>query len=502
MPSNEGSKGYYFLNRKFNFTYIFRTFLIIFACLGIVEVTFVAVSRMFYPFDLEWIEGLTVELVKRLTEGKPIYCSPTVEYIPMVYTPLYHYLGAFVSKIFGVGFAPLRAISFVSFLLTLLVIYKIVFDITKDRFWSLIGIGFYSFSFALCGFWFDLARIDTFANFMLIVSFYFLLQEKNFATFLSALFAFFAFYSKQSNLIVTIFLLFPLFLENKKRAFIFLTYYLSFVIISTLVENYFTNGWYVFWNFFAPMSHRWEWSRLVTFWTTDMVPGYPIFFVLLGFWLIESYNIKDFPKAQYFLFFLAGTILNSYFFRLHQGGFLNVLIPLATSISLLLPIFLNWFARSSNISNGNRNAAYVLVLVQFIVLVYNPFLQIPNEIDKKIGWGFINKIKNLEGEVFIPGHSFISRYAGKESFTHYVRISEFLESKSNESRNFYEEFLRELREHKFSAIILDSDISLPAIDKYYSKVGEIIEGDGFYTAIGKSRPQDLWLPNQELRKEK
>jgi hypothetical protein len=494
MPSNYDSKSYHFPNGKFSFTQIFRAFLIILACFGIIEVTFVAVSRMFYPFDLEWIEGVTVELVKRLTEGESIYCSPTVEYIPMVYTPLYHYLGAFVSKVFGVGFVPLRAISFVSFLLTLFVLYKIIFDVTKDRFWSLVGIGLYSFSFAFCGFWFDLARIDTFANFMLIVSFYFLLREKSFAIFLSALFSFFAFYSKQSNLIVTIFLFFPLLLEDKKRALIFLAYYLSFVIVSTLVENYFTNGWYMFWNFFAPMSHQWEWSRLVTFWTTDVVPSYPVFFVLLGFWLVKSHNINDFPKSKYFLFFLAGTILNSYFFRLHQGGFLNVLIPLATSISVLLPIFLDWFAQNFNTPNNYRNATYVFVLVQFIVLVYNPFLQIPRKIDEKIGWEFIRKIKDIEGEVFIPGHSFISRYAGKKSFTHYVRINEFLESKSKESEDFYKEFLRTLREHKFSAIILDSDILLPEIAQNYYKSGQIIEGNGFYTVIGKSRPQDLWLP--------
>lgn len=494
MPSRNDSKSYHFSDAKFNLTRAFRAFLIIFACFGIIEVTFVAVSRMFYPFDLEWIEGVTVELVRRLTEGRPIYCSPTIEYIPMVYTPLYHYLGALVSEIFGIGFAPLRAISFVSFLLTLFVIYKIIFDVTKDRFWGLIGVSLYSFSFAFCGFWFDIARIDTFANFMLIVSFYFLLREKSFTMFLSALFAFFAFYSKQSNLIVTIFLFFPLLFEDKKRAFIFLTYYLSFVVVSTLLENYFTNGWYIFWNFFAPMSHQWEWSRLVTFWTTDVVPSYSIFFVLLGFWLVKSHNVKDFPKSKYFLFFLAGTVVNSYFFRLHQGGFLNVLIPLATSISVLLPILLDWFSRSFNISNGYRNAAYVLVLVQFMVLVYNPFLQIPRKIDEKTGWEFINRVKNLEGEIFIPGHSFISRYAGKKSFTHYVRISEFLESKSKESANFYKEFLRELRKQKFSAIILDSDISFPEIARYYYKSGQIIEGNGFYTVIGKSRPQDLWLP--------
>lgn len=497
MPSNDNSKRYYLPNGKFDFAKVFRAFLAIFACFGIIEVMFVAVGRMFYPFDLEWIEGLTVELVKRLTEGEPLYCPPTVEYIPMVYTPLYHYFGAFVSKIFGIGFAPLRAISFVSFILTLFVIYKIIFDITKNRFWGLIGIGLYSFSFAFCGFWFDLARIDTFANFMLIVSFYFLLREKSFATFLSALFAFFAFYSKQSNLIVTVFLIFPLFLDNKKRLFVFLAYYLSFVITSTLVENYLTNGWYIFWNFSAPMLHQWEWSRLVTFWTTDVMPSYPIFFVLLGFWLIKSRDIKDFHKAKYFLYFFIGAILNSYFFRLHQGGFLNVFIPLASSISILLPIFLNWFVGNFNTTNSYRNAAYILVFVQFMVLVYNPFLQIPKKIDKKIGWEFIGKIKNLEGEVFIPGHSFISRYAGKKSFTHYVRISELLASKTKESENFYKELLGTLREQKFSAIILDPDISLPEIAQYYHKSGQIVEGDGFYTVIGKSRPQDLWLPNKE-----
>ncbi len=476
---------------------ILRSFLTIFSVFGIVQVIIVAISRMFYPFELEWIEGLTVELVNRIIEGKSIYCPPSIEYIPMVYTPLYHYLGALVSKISGVGFAPLRALSLVSFLFSLFILFKIIFEITKDKFWSLVGIGLFSLSFAFCGFWFDLARIDTFANFMLILSFYFLLQKNASSIFFAAFSSFFAFYSKQSNFIVTIFLLIPLFFESKQRFLIFILYYIGLALVSTLAENYFTNGWYLFWNFLSPMAHQLEWSRLITFWTTDLIPSYPIFFVLIGLFLIGHFDLKECPKSEYYLYFLVGTFLNSYIFRLNYGGFLNVFIPLATSIAILFPVFLGQFVKRLNASNNSQNLAYVFVLVQFIVLFYNPFLQIPKKLDEKVGWEFISKIKNLGSEVFIPGHSYISRYGGKKSFAHYVRINEFLSNKGKERDGFYRELIASLSGHRFSAIILDSDISIPEIEKYYYKSGQIIKGKAFYTVVGKSRPQEIWLPKNE-----
>lgn len=56
-----------------------------------------AVLRVLYPFELEWMEGATVEHVLRVMEGRPLYVEPSLEFVPFVYTPLYAWLGALAS---------------------------------------------------------------------------------------------------------------------------------------------------------------------------------------------------------------------------------------------------------------------------------------------------------------------------------------------------------------------------------------------------------------------
>ena len=56
----------------------------------------VAMTRMTYPFDLEWIEGGIVDGIARAVRGEPIYVEPTVPFVPLIYAPLYHYVAGVV----------------------------------------------------------------------------------------------------------------------------------------------------------------------------------------------------------------------------------------------------------------------------------------------------------------------------------------------------------------------------------------------------------------------
>ena len=97
---------------KINITLKWLT--ISFALYYIIMFIVIAVSRLTFPFDVEWMEGGMVEHVFRILNSQPIYTVPSLEFIPYIYTPLYFYLSSWVSELTGIGFFPLRLVSFIS----------------------------------------------------------------------------------------------------------------------------------------------------------------------------------------------------------------------------------------------------------------------------------------------------------------------------------------------------------------------------------------------------
>ena len=86
----------------------------------------VVFMRMTYPFELEWMEGGAVEHVRRILFGLKLYVTPSIEFTPFIYNPLYFYIAALASKIVGVSFFSLRLVSFISSLGCFIVIYLLV----------------------------------------------------------------------------------------------------------------------------------------------------------------------------------------------------------------------------------------------------------------------------------------------------------------------------------------------------------------------------------------
>jgi hypothetical protein len=71
----------------------------------------VALARVAYPYDLEWMEGGVLEHVARVLHGQPLYVPPSLEFTPYIYAPLYYYVGALFAKLFGLRLLALRMVS-------------------------------------------------------------------------------------------------------------------------------------------------------------------------------------------------------------------------------------------------------------------------------------------------------------------------------------------------------------------------------------------------------
>lgn len=483
------------LDNGFHYEIKFLKFSIFFLITFWLAVTvIVMLIRLRYPYQLEWMEGGEIEHIQRLLDGKKIYCEPSMDFIPYIYTPFFYYIGVVASLIVEPNFVSMRLISILSFLLSLFVVYKIIFDYTQDKFWSFLGVGLYSLSFSTTGFWFDIARVDTTANLFLIISFYFLLKENRLAIVISALFSFLAFYTKQSYLLISMMLILALLVHFPKKALLFSSIYFSLVIATTIIETINSQGWYLFWNFYFPSTHHWIWSRAITFWTIDILPFYSIALALiLAFFLII---VKQNIDSRHFilLFLFLGSLLTSYSSRLHYGGYLNVLIPFAFSISISLPIALHYFDKSFNSKIFLKVFLLILTFFQLVLLFYDPTYVIPTNKDKMEVENLLAFSKNIGKDVYLTGYNYVQKKYGLNSYPHYVLVNDLIISKVPQRENFLYQFETFLKEKKFNAIVLDEDLHLPFLEKYYNKTDTIFYHRVLNSKESPQRRERVWLP--------
>jgi len=137
-----------------------------------VIVIYITFCRIRYPFSLEFVEGDTLIQVYRILQGKLLYAQPSFQYIAMNYPPLYFYVSSFFARLIGFGFFPLRLVSFVSSLGCISVIYLICRKEGTGILPALIASGFFASTYKLGGAWFDIARVDMLAVFLVLLAVY------------------------------------------------------------------------------------------------------------------------------------------------------------------------------------------------------------------------------------------------------------------------------------------------------------------------------------------
>src|SRR5690348_1369170 len=72
---------------------------------------YVSISRITFPFPFDLVEGTVLIQVKHLLAGQNMYAMPRASYTALVYPPIYFYVSAVSSAIFGLELWPLRLVS-------------------------------------------------------------------------------------------------------------------------------------------------------------------------------------------------------------------------------------------------------------------------------------------------------------------------------------------------------------------------------------------------------
>ena len=477
------------------------------ACVFIGAFLFVAISRLAYPFELEWTEGAVLDQVDRVLAGQSLYVAPTLDFVPFPYPPLYFLAAAAVSKFLGGGFFPLRLLSFLAALGCLAVLYLSGAREGGDAWSGLLSAGLYAGAYSVCGYWYDLARVDSLCFLFLLLSIHFVRAAGNrplderaaLPTLLPAgVFLALAFLTKQTTAITAAFLSVYSLAVHRRGALVFVGTAVAIGGGAWLFVNHLTGGWFSDFSVHLLKRLPTEPTTPLGFWINDLLPHLAPAGLLVLLLVLDRATGGGGADAAFFGLLVTGMVLTAYVGRVPKGGSLNALIPACAAAALTFGPAAAWvLSRARGETPRTRAVAEVwiatLCLIQFAVLAYDPRPQIPDANDARAGRKFIAALAAIPGEVLVPGHGYLPVLAGKTPHAHQSAIDDLVATDPVAGEALRAEFARAVADRRFAAIVLDEYASFVFRPEMYGRYSEgrhvCPDSDAFLTRTGvRTRP--------------
>jgi hypothetical protein len=431
------------------------------AAAPIVVYVWVALHRVGYPYELDWMEGGSVELVGRVLNGHSLYSAPSIAYVGWTYPPLYYWLTAALAKVIGLGFLPLRLVSLAASLVAMGTLGWIVARASGNRVAGLVAAGLFAATFRISGAWFDTGRVDSLFLALTLLTLAWGRQARGArgGVALGTL-AFLAFFTKQTALLALAPALVYLVLTRRRVGIPAAITLIALIALSTAWLQTTTHGWYGYY-IYSELVHQQVAQTLWSgFWRDDIWhQQWPLVILIGGGAATAVWRARKRPKpltrnepALYYAIGAAGLIGSAWVSRLHTGGYANVLMPAYAAIALLAGLS---YAR---LAGGRALAALaaLAVVAQLALLVYPINKQIPTPADRLAGAQLIARLRTLPGPVIVLRHPWYATEADKGSFAQEEAIGDVLRSASRKAASALTKSLATaLDTYHVQAVVLD-----------------------------------------------
>lgn len=461
-----------------------------------------ALQRIDYPFEIEWMEGGSAGHVARLLAGEDLYAPPALAFTAFIYTPLYFHASAWLARLLGEGFLPLRLVSLLSSLFCFALVGRFVARECGDRRAGLLAAGLLAASFEISGAWFDIARVDSLFLLFTLTALYLLRFGK---TVSAAVFAGVlggcAFFTKQTALVVLAPFLICAVVARERTGVVFSATLLAIVVVGCLLLDARSDGWFTYYVFDLPARHPIRWWKFERFWRLDVLARLPVAAAAaVAFFAASRFGAND-SRRLYYACLVMGTLGASLLSRLHSGGFENVLMPAFAGLAILFGLGVFESLRSPVVRRRPVAAlvVYGLCLIQFAMLAHDPRRQIPSERDRRAGERLVETIRSFEGEVLVVDHGYLAGLAGKRASAQWMAIGDVLRAGEGPVRDdLQQEILGAIRERRFAAIIVDEDWFQEDLEAHYELRGSAFDDDAvFWTRTGyRTRPERIYVPRR------
>jgi hypothetical protein len=471
--------------------------------LSVVAYVVIALGRLGFPYELEWIEGGSLTMVARMTEGRPLYVAPSLAYVPFNYPPLYFGVSALATRLLGDGFLPLRLVSFLSSLACGALLYRLVWFETRRRLAGWVAVGLFFATFRHAGAWLDVARADSFHLALVLAAFLVLRTRATPAgAALAGVLITLGFLAKQSAAVAAFPVAVYLLAADRRRGFAFTLATVIGIAASVLVLDRDSHGWFRYYVFELAGRYSAEPGLAARFWTQDFFR--PLSVCLLGalFALLAPPDSAR-PGRGVTFAAIGGLLLSSWLVRAYPAAYDNVLMPACAAAALMLGLGwdagLSWAARIESRRRRHMEIfVAVAVALQLVSLAYDPLRQIPRARDREAGDRLVRNIAQLDGAVLLPCHDYLSVRAGKAEHFHEMSLMAVIKSGDDSTATRLRMQLAEaLRQRRWPWIVLDTRDWLweTVAINYEPRVEAIPQGDVFWPATGmRRRPEAVFTP--------
>ena len=243
-------------------------------------------SRMAYPFDLEWMEGGMLAHAWQLVEGRPLYPEPNPDFVPYVYPPGYSATLAALGSVVGLSMGLGRAVSIVCSLLAAAALWVGVTRHGGSRLDGGLAAGVYLGCYVSSGAFYDLVRPDAMAVALFAWSVVAALERHRWAPMCSGLLLAAAFVCKHNLAAFGPAMALALALRSRRDAAIFALAAAGPALALTALWQWSSSGRYLQYLLEVPGSHPKYWVR-AAFWMPRELGGALSFSAFgLGCWLV------------------------------------------------------------------------------------------------------------------------------------------------------------------------------------------------------------------------
>jgi hypothetical protein len=387
-----------------------------------------AVSRRAgYPYELEWMEGGAVELVRRVARGEALYAAPTLEHTPWSYPPLHPVLSSVLTAPWGHSLPAVRGVSVASSVVAIAAVGVIVHRATGRVVAGVVAAGAFAGSYQLSGAWFDIARVDSLMLALLLLGVAVGQRARTVgAGVRCGVLLVAALATKQTAVVVVAVVVAWLVWRRRPAGMAAAATVIGLGGAGWLWSDRVSDGWFTEFVVRILPAHEIITDRVLSFWTADvLVPFLPTVAVagcavLVGRARLVTVGRTD--SSSYVVASCGALVFSAWPGRFHTGGAGNVLMPAHAALAILLGCAVALLLAGTQPSW--RIVAVLGVAAQLALVVGPPQAVVPPAGDQFAGTAVIAALRALPGRVVLVDHPHYLTLAGQEPVSHIVALTD------------------------------------------------------------------------------
>lgn len=428
----------------------------------------ITLHRVGYPYELEWMEGAMLHQVVRVLDGAPLYGTATLDFIPALYMPLYYFVCAAVTDVFGIQLFSLRLVSLVATLLLMLVLAQTARKATHSWLAAVLAPLLFVSLFRYTAFWFDVARVDSLWTLLLLcaaaplVSF---LRTGHRRWLCVSMCAWgMAFLAKQASVFLLPCLVLVVWCWGSVRLAVL--YAASAAVVALLLVYGLWHSWgddFLFYTLQMASTHGVTAYGFERFFR-DVFSSVPVMLVL------AVSGIVLMPASQRVRcgwgVLLAGFVGLSMLSRAYAGAFFNVMMPLYAALALVAACAVVWW-RQYVADRGGMPYVWAAILLCGLSVellrsnVYDPARQIPSIESRNVTQALVERLAASPGKVCVVAHGYLGYLAGKGFCAHNTQVTDLvLGSDPARAQQFMANTRTSLLRGDYTVLVLDREKEL------------------------------------------